>query len=108
MLIHKWSEGSPTAKDHRFRRKVSHSNQLQDWKGRKALKTEQKVVCFELINDHLLAGCFDGSYMEIDVFRFDIKMKEQKESNYMTSIMNLPGNILVVGLDNGILKVYSY
>lgn len=69
---------------------------------------ETKVTCFELINDYLLAGCFDGSYLQIDIHSYDVKMKEEKETNYITSLLKLPKNVLVVGLHNGIVKIYSY
>lgn len=74
----------------------------------KRIPTETKVTCFEIINNYILAGCFDGSYLTIDIDNYDVKTKEEKETNYITSLLKLPKNILVIGLHNGILKVYSY
>lgn len=69
---------------------------------------ETKATCFEIINGNLLAGCFDGSYLTIDIENYEVKAKDEKETNYITSLLKIPNNILVVGLHNGILKIYSY
>ena len=64
--------------------------------------------CFEIINDYLLIGCFDGSYLELNLKNYNQKNKTIKESNYITSMMKLSNNILIIGLHNGIIKIYKY
>ena len=72
------------------------------------INTEVKSCCYEIINDNLLVGCFDGSYLEINLNNYNKKIITEKETNYITSLMKLPSNILIVGLHNGIMKIYNY
>ena len=73
------------------------------------INTKIKSCCFEIINDILLVGCFDGSYLEINLNNYNQRIKNEKEINYITSMMKLPNsNILIVGLHNGVMKIYNY
>jgi len=67
-----------------------------------------KGSCFEIIKDTLLIGCFDGSYKEMNLNNYKVELKKEKETNYNSSFLKLPNNILIVGLHNGILKIYKY
>ena len=66
-----------------------------------------KGTCFEIINDYeLLIGCFNGGYMILNMKDFNIKILKEKETNFISCMMKLD-NSLVVGLHNGIMKIYN-
>ena len=73
------------------------------------INTEVKCCCYVIIKDYLLVGCFDGSYLEVNLNNYNKKIKIEKESKFITSMMKLlNSNILIVGLHNGIMKIYNY
>jgi len=74
----------------------------------KTIPTEVNACCYEIIRDILLIECFDGSYLEMNMDNYHLKVMNAKEPNYITSMMNLSNIILVVGLHNGIVKIYKF
>ena len=73
----------------------------------KIFETGVKGTCFEIINDlELLCGSFNGNYMIINIKDFDIRILKEKEINFISCMMKLDKS-LVVGLHNGIMKIYN-
>ena len=48
-----------------------------------------KGSCFEIIEDTLLIGCFDGSYKEMNLNNYKVELKKEKETNYISSFLKL-------------------
>ena len=74
----------------------------------KQIITENKVTCLEIINERLLlCGCFDGSYLDINLEDLEMKKKDGKEGSFISSMMKIKNDVIAVGLHNGKLKIYK-
>lgn len=72
------------------------------------IDTGVKVCCSIVMDDSLLLmGCFDGTYLAINMKDFSVQKLKEKESNYISCMMKLGNKSFVSGLHNGIMKIYN-